>query len=85
MIVRTFLMNVLANGPVPAKAIEARATVCGLSKDQLNRAKRKMGVVTYKEKIKGGSWFWKLPKGHIGMEECVCIRASNIPIKESKI
>ncbi len=46
-----FLLDVLANGPVPVKIIEERAAARGFSKDQLKRAKRKMCVVTFKEGI----------------------------------
>ena len=58
-----FLLDVLANGPVPVKTVEERAAARGFSKDQLDRAKRKMGVVTFKEagKVNGG-WFWSLPQ-----------------------
>jgi DNA polymerase len=59
------LMNVLANGPAPRKLIEERGAACGFSKDQLNRAKTKMGVVAFKEKgAFAGQWFWALA-GHI--------------------
>jgi hypothetical protein len=57
------LMNLLANGPVPTKTIEERGIACGFSVDQLKRAKRKMGVVRFKETGKiDGQWFWALPE-----------------------
>jgi hypothetical protein len=59
---RMFLMNVLANGPVPVKLIEERAEACGLSKDQLKYAKEKMGVGAFKERTEDGRWFWALPQ-----------------------
>jgi hypothetical protein len=58
----TFLLDVLANGPVPVKTIEERAAVRGFSKDQLDRAKKKMGVVSFKEKVLQGRSFWALPQ-----------------------
>jgi hypothetical protein len=59
----TFLLNVLANGPVPIAVIEERAAACGFSKDQLKRAKQKMGVVAFKEKgTLDGQWLWALPQ-----------------------
>jgi hypothetical protein len=57
-----FLMNILANGPAPRKIIEERATVCGFSKDQLDRAKRKIGGVAFKEATANGQWLWCLPQ-----------------------
>jgi hypothetical protein len=56
-----FLLDVLANGPVPVKIIEERAAARGFSKDQLKRAKQKMCVGTFKEggKLDGG-WLWAL-------------------------
>src|SRR5262249_34859771 len=59
---RMFLMDMLANGPIPIKLIEERAAARGLSKDQLDRAKGKMGIVAFKEKKKDGGWFWALPQ-----------------------
>ena len=47
----TFLMDILTNGPVPVKVIEGRAQLRGFSKDQLDRAKKKMGV----EALSGGA------------------------------
>ena len=59
----TFLQTILANGPVPTKIIEQRAAECGFSKDQLDRAKRKIGVKTFKETgTMEGQWFWCLPE-----------------------
>jgi DNA polymerase len=58
-----FLLNTLANGPVPVAIIEERAAACGLSKDQLDRAKKKMGIVAFKQKgTLEGQWFWALPQ-----------------------
>jgi hypothetical protein len=58
-----FLSDILANGSVPVKLLEDRATERGLSKDQLKRAKQKMGIVAFKEHGKlDGQWFWALPQ-----------------------
>jgi hypothetical protein len=56
-----FLSDILANGPVPVTIIEEHAATRGFSKDQLFRARRKMGAVRFKEKgtLEGG-WFWAL-------------------------
>jgi putative DNA primase/helicase len=40
-----FLMDMLANGPVPKTLIDERAAVRGFSEDQLKRAKAKTGIV----------------------------------------
>ena len=58
-----FLMNTLANGPVLIATIEEQGAARGFSKDQLDRAKKKMGVVAFKEQGKlDGQWFWALPQ-----------------------
>jgi putative DNA primase/helicase len=56
-----YLLDILANGPVPVSIIEDRATARGFSKDQLKRAKQKMRVAAFKEAGKiDGRWFWSL-------------------------
>jgi hypothetical protein len=58
-----FLLDILANGPVPIKLLEERAAVRGFSKDQLDRAKKKLRVAAFKAKdVKDGRWFWALPQ-----------------------
>jgi DNA polymerase bacteriophage-type len=57
-----FLLDVLANGPVPVKIIEERAAARGFSKDQQKRAKQKMCVVAFKEGLVDGRWIWALPQ-----------------------
>ena len=58
-----FLLDILANGPAPIKVLEDRAAARGFSKDQLDRAKKKLHVVAFKEKdVKDGRWFWTLPQ-----------------------
>jgi hypothetical protein len=52
-----FLMDLLANGPETVAYIEDRAKGRrGLSEMQLKRAKRKMGIVAFKEKKADGAW-----------------------------
>jgi DNA polymerase bacteriophage-type len=61
--VTMFLLDILANGPVPAKRIEERAAQRGFSKDQLDRAKKKMSIVAFKEPgVLDGQWIWALPQ-----------------------
>jgi hypothetical protein len=58
-----FLFDLLTNGPVLRKVIEEKATACGFGKDQLDRAKKKMGIMAFKEAGKlDGQWFWALPQ-----------------------
>ena len=65
-----FLTDMLTNGRVPATVVEERGAAHGFSKDQLNRAKRKMGIVAFKEKGKlDGHWFWALPQHAPEMNE----------------
>jgi hypothetical protein len=45
----TFLLDVLANGPVAKTVILERAGQRGFTEDQLRRARAKAGVVTFKE------------------------------------
>ncbi len=67
---KTFLMTILANGPVLKNVIEAEATRQGFSADQLDRAKRKMGVVSYKKKGQmTGGWVWAKPQDAPPKEE----------------
>jgi DNA polymerase bacteriophage-type len=58
-----FLLDMLANGPVPKKTIEERAGAHEFSGEQLKYAKKKMGAVAFKEKGKfEGGWLWALPQ-----------------------
>ena len=57
-----FLMNLLANGPGARTTIEDKAAERGFTIDQLKRAKRRMGIVTFKQTgTMEGHWFWALP------------------------
>ena len=58
-----FLLDMLSNGPVPQSFIEERAGAHGFTYEQLRRAKKKMCVVTFKEKgVEHGKWIWALPQ-----------------------
>jgi putative DNA primase/helicase len=57
-----FLQTILTNGPTPKNVVEQRGAECGLSTDQLDRAKKKLGVKAFKETKKDGQWFWCLPE-----------------------
>jgi hypothetical protein len=56
-----FLLDILANGAVAKSVVEKRAAARGFSIQQLDRAKKRMGIVTFKEGGKfEGQWFWRL-------------------------
>lgn len=54
-----FLRGVLTDCPVPAKTVFAEASGAGYSRDQIQRAARKMGVERRKTGMAGG-WVWAL-------------------------
>lgn len=58
---REFLNDLLANGPVSAKAVKAAATEAGISFATVRRAKKAVGVVTEKMAMNGG-WNWKIQR-----------------------
>jgi hypothetical protein len=52
-----------SGGPQRVAVVEERAAAHGFSKDQLDRAKKKMGIVAFKEGGKlDGKWYWALPQ-----------------------
>lgn len=62
-----FLIDILLMRPAPQQLIERRAVECGFSTDQLNRAKRKLGIVTFKERgTMSGKWYWARPE-HVAL------------------
>ena len=59
----TFLMTVLADGPMPAAIIEELGAARKFSKMQLWCAKQRIGAVTFKKKGKfDGGWICSLPQ-----------------------
>jgi hypothetical protein len=61
-----FLGDVLADGPVPASQVKEEAEDAGISERTLKRAKKMVGVFTYRENESGGKrgtgrWMWKQP------------------------
>jgi hypothetical protein len=59
----TFLMDILASGPVPMTIIEARAAKRGITPKQLRCAREQMRIITFKETGKlNGCWLWVLPQ-----------------------
>lgn len=58
-----FLLDALAQGPTPAKAVQEQAAARGMAKRTIERAKDDLGVLV--EKVagrgRGGGWVWRLP------------------------
>lgn len=61
----TFLRDLLAEGPMPVKEVFLEAEGAGYSRDQMKRAKAKIGAEAIKEGGdfggKGARWIWALP------------------------
>ena len=71
--VEAFLRDALAAGAVAQKGIEQECKGAGFSLSTIKRAKKRLGVVSKKDGMKG-VWFWSLPNGkheevHEGDEE----------------
>ncbi len=57
-----FLRDLLADGPVPAKALKADADGAGHNWATVRRAQKVLSVESYREGFgKAGAWFWRLP------------------------
>jgi putative DNA primase/helicase len=57
----SFLRELLAHGPVPAKQVKADADDTGLSWTTVRRAKERLGIKPHKAGMDAG-WLWSLPK-----------------------
>lgn len=59
-----FLLDLLKNGPVPSKEVEAASRDQKIVKRTLDRAKDELGVESFCNKKTGKLvWYWKLPEG----------------------
>lgn len=77
----SFLARLLEMGPVPAKHVYREAEGAGYSRDQMKRAKPRVGVETVKSGMDGG-WVWRLPasEGSEGSEGSTLEKArSSLP------
>src|SRR5215216_767496 len=79
-----FLNEVLADGPVAASQVKEEAEDAGISERTLARAKKAIGVMSYREGETGergkGQWVWKLPV----VDLVDNIKDANTPIKDAK-
>jgi hypothetical protein len=57
---KTFLMDLLASGPVEAKRVQKEAKAAGIADATLRRAKKALGVRVEKHEFQG-AWVWALP------------------------
>jgi hypothetical protein len=79
-----FLNDILADGPVEASQIKEEAEDAGISERTLARAKKALGVVSYREGETGergkGRWLWKLPVVDLVDDD---IKDAREPIKDA--
>ena len=66
--------DLLADGPLPASQVKEEAEGADISESTLKRAKKVVGVITYRENEAGekrgaGRWMWKLPVVELVEEE----------------
>lgn len=58
---RTFLRTLLSGDPTPANKVFEAAEAAGFSRDQMHRARKRIGAVIRKEGAMVGKWIWSLP------------------------
>ncbi len=79
-----FLNEVLADGPVAANQVKEEAEEAGIKERTLARAKKAVGVISYREGAAGergkGQWLWKLPVVDLVDGG---VMAANPPIKDA--
>jgi hypothetical protein len=79
---KEFILDALANGPVPARMIEEQANAEGISESTRKLAKKALGIESVhlgeKGKSGGGEWHWRLP------EESKEARGSKVHPKEDE-
>ena len=61
---KSFLADLLTNGPVSVKAVHSDADGAGYSRATIRRAQKALGVEATKQGLKGG-WVWRLPNVEI--------------------
>src|SRR5829696_8187606 len=79
-----FLNDVLVDGPVAASQVKEEAEDAGISERTLARAKKVVGVMSYREGETGergkGQWLWKLPVVDLVDD----VKDATEPIKDAK-
>jgi hypothetical protein len=79
-----FLNEVLADGPVAASRVKEEAEDASISERTLARAKKKLGVMSYREGETGergkGRWLWKLPVVNLVDDD---VKGARAPIKDA--
>jgi putative DNA primase/helicase len=64
---KRFLRDLLADGPIPARQVDADVRGAGYAPRTINRAKKLIGATSYKE---GKTWLWKIEKAAQIREDC---------------
>jgi hypothetical protein len=60
---KTFITDVLVNGPVPVITVLERGAARGLTRKQILYAREQMNIIAFKETGRQhGCWFWSLPQ-----------------------
>ena len=75
------LTQTLKDGPVPAREIYTLAKEQDIAERTLERAKKNLGVQSYKKGLEGG-WLWELPAGHT-TEPINPGREDSLPVQKS--
>lgn len=68
---KQFLAGLLTNGPVPATAVRSEAEAAGHSWAAIRRAKKVLGVESFKDGMKRG-WVWRLSSKALRLAEDAC-------------
>ena len=71
---KRFLRDLLSDGPVPAKIMEADIRGAGHAPRTISRAKKIIGASSYKD---GKTWFWRLDNIQVG-QDCQENRTGNV-------
>jgi putative DNA primase/helicase len=64
---KCFLRNLLAEGPIPARQVEADIRGAGYALRTINRAKKLVGAESFKE---GKTWFWRIVGATENIQDC---------------
>jgi hypothetical protein len=62
---KNFLRELLKNGQLPVKRVQAQAREAGISEMTLRRARQAIGITVAKEGFTSGKWVWRLEDDHL--------------------